>query len=181
MITRLATPADADAIATIHIASWRAAYRGLLPDELLAALDHGQRAALWASVLTRDRPRSSAFVVESDGVPLGFADLRPSLEVDSDPVTVGEVAAVYVDPGHWGGGAGRALMTAIEERAAEFGYARLELRVLEQNAAARGFYERLGWATDDVPRPDRAGVSQHGFPDGVPVTVVRYRKPLSAR
>ena len=22
--------------------------------------------------------------------------------------------------------------------------------------------------------PDRAGVSQHGFPDGVPVTVVRY-------
>ena len=98
MITRLATPADADAIATIHIASWRSAYRGLLPDELLAALDHGQRAALWVSVLTRDRPRSSAFVVESDGVPLGFADLRPRLEVDSDPVTVGEVAAVYVGP-----------------------------------------------------------------------------------
>jgi hypothetical protein len=32
---RPATPADAPALARAHVASWRAAYRGILPDAVL--------------------------------------------------------------------------------------------------------------------------------------------------
>jgi hypothetical protein len=34
---RVATAADADAIAALHAESWRSAYRGLIPDDDLGA------------------------------------------------------------------------------------------------------------------------------------------------
>ncbi|MEX0715757.1 MAG: hypothetical protein WD066_04185 [Planctomycetaceae bacterium] len=37
MIVRQATPADAPAIAAIHVDAWRGAYRGIVPAEYLAA------------------------------------------------------------------------------------------------------------------------------------------------
>ena len=181
IVTRPATTGDADAIATIHIAAWRAAYRGMLPDRLLAVLDHSLRAALWTDILGRDRPRSRVMVAEWAGELWGFGDLRPSPDRDRDPGRVGEVAALYVDPAHWRGGAGRALLAGLTSAAVDFGFETLELRVLEQNDPARRFYERLGWDTDGVLLPDRAGVSQHGFPDGVPVEVVRYTRAVSVR
>ena len=41
---RRATVDDADAIATVHIASWRGAYAGIVPDAFLASLDVAARA-----------------------------------------------------------------------------------------------------------------------------------------
>lgn len=181
MVIRRATLDDADSIATVHIASWRVGYADLLPSDLLAALDHTQRAALWREILTNSRPRSTTCVAEVAGRVVGFASLRPSPERHHDPDKVGEVGAVYVDPTHWGSGAGSGLMAALESDAGAYGFETLELRVLEGNTGARQFYERVGWVTDGVRMPDRAGVSQHGFPDGVPVTVVRYTRALSAR
>ena len=37
-VIRPATEADARTIAEIHVAGWVAAYRGMVPDELLASL-----------------------------------------------------------------------------------------------------------------------------------------------
>jgi hypothetical protein len=51
---RDATPADAHAIANVLVQSWRAAYRGLLPDDVLAGLSTAatdQRLAPVPSVL----------------------------------------------------------------------------------------------------------------------------------
>ena len=180
IVTRPATPGDADAIATVHIAAWRVGYLGILPDRLLEALDHSQRTARWADILSRDQPGSRTVVAESAGEVWGFGGLRPSLETEANGTPVGEVAAVYVDPAHWRAGVGGTLMGALEAEAVAFGFEQLELRVLEQNDRARAFYESRGWQTDNVLMPDRAGVSQHGFPDGVPVTVVRYTRALSA-
>jgi len=41
---RRAVPDDARTMATVHIAAWRTAYRGLVPDTFLYALDHEQRS-----------------------------------------------------------------------------------------------------------------------------------------
>jgi ribosomal protein S18 acetylase RimI-like enzyme len=49
-----------------------------------------------------------------------------------------------------GGGAGRALMAACEAWLAERGVPKLNLMVRGDNAAAQGFYDALGYATDDV-------------------------------
>lgn len=48
MITvRHATANDAAAIAQVHVASWQAAYRGLLPEALLVSLSVERRQRHW--------------------------------------------------------------------------------------------------------------------------------------
>lgn len=41
---RRAEPTDNDAVATVHVRSWQAAYRGLLPDAYLDGLNASDRA-----------------------------------------------------------------------------------------------------------------------------------------
>ena len=40
---RRARPEDAEAVARVHVAGWRHAYRGLLPDDYLDGLDWRDR------------------------------------------------------------------------------------------------------------------------------------------
>lgn len=51
---------------------------------------------------------------------------------------------LYVSPEHRGSGAGRALLTTLARVAHERGYARVDWSVLNWNAPAIGFYERIG-------------------------------------
>jgi len=51
---------------------------------------------------------------------------------------------LYVRPDRRGSGAGRALLTALARTAVERGYARVEWSVLDWNASAIGFYDRIG-------------------------------------
>lgn len=51
---------------------------------------------------------------------------------------------LYVRPEHRGSGAGRALLTELARIAQDRGYARVEWSVLDWNAPAIGFYERIG-------------------------------------
>jgi ribosomal protein S18 acetylase RimI-like enzyme len=84
--------------------------------------------------------------------PLTPADppIRPA-----DPLTaagrageVGELYALYVTPAWWSAGAGRALMGSVLSALAAGGYRRVVLWVLADNARARRFYERAGFAAD---------------------------------
>jgi hypothetical protein len=47
---RIATPDDAQALAEMHVASWRETYSGLLPDKMLSSLSVEARAALERSL-----------------------------------------------------------------------------------------------------------------------------------
>lgn len=61
---------------------------------------------------------------------------------------VGELYALYVTPAWWSTGAGRALMDRVLALLAAERYQRAVLWVLADNARARGFYERAGFAPD---------------------------------
>ena len=56
---------DAPGIAAMHVASWRAAYPGLLPEAVLEGLSVARRTATWERVLA-DR-RQHVVVAERDG------------------------------------------------------------------------------------------------------------------
>src|SRR5437870_7004792 len=68
---RDATRADARAIAEIHVAAWRAAYRGLIPDDYLASLSVEKRTAFWETIIGRPGPRKLA-LAELDAEMAGF-------------------------------------------------------------------------------------------------------------
>jgi hypothetical protein len=52
MDIRTARMQDVPEIAAVHVRSWQAAYRGLLPQAYLDGLDPGQRTGQWEQVLS---------------------------------------------------------------------------------------------------------------------------------
>ena len=142
---RAATPEDADPIGAVHVESWRWAYRGQLPDDLLDGLDPVERAAgwrrSWSPAGRRDRGRATRARL------VGFASTATSRDDDAPPGT-GEVLTVYVVEDAVGTGAGRALLVGAQGLLRARGHTRATLWVLESNERARRFYERNGWTWD---------------------------------
>lgn len=67
MKVRGASGDDAAAIAEIHVRSWQAAYRGVLPDELLDSLSVSERETSWRALLSGSEDRQVTLVAEHDG------------------------------------------------------------------------------------------------------------------
>lgn len=92
---RLAREEDAPGIAQVHVAGWKTAYAGLVPDERLAGLDPVARADEWKRRL-RDGDGTAVVAVLGEEV-LGFSYFDKSRDDDAGE-TVGEIQAIYVHP-----------------------------------------------------------------------------------
>lgn len=167
---RSMTVDDCEAVATVRVRGWQAAYAGLIPQAYLNAMD-----------IAEDAQRRRGFFAERNTVVnvvaerpgrgvIGWACYGP-YRADGRRLTRAELYAIYVLPEHLGTGVGRALMTEILARSTADGFPDLALWVLKENAPARRFYERAGFAPDGVEEPFRVG--------GVLVPEVRYVRPLS--
>jgi len=164
---RPATLDDVDDVARIHVRSWQHAYRGQLPDAVLDALDVAQRAALWRADV--GAAASTLLLAVLDARTIGFCSLAPSRDPDAAPGTA-EVVAIYVDPDHYGAGAGTALLTTALAEARRRRDHALTLWVLDTNQLARRFYERCGLRWD--------GTSKNVQRPGYTLTELRYRIEL---
>lgn len=164
MSIRAAIDSDAAAIARIHIASWHAAYRGLVPDEILDRLDVTQRTAQWTANITDHAVHT--IVDDLPGGISGFASFGSARDQEADPATVGEVHAIYVEPNEWGKGIGQRLCTAVVGELFVHGYNQITLWVLKENRRARRFYERAGFTLDGATKVEMIGT---------PLEAVRYR------
>lgn len=172
MIIRPAVPADATAIAAIHVASWQAAYAGQLPEDFLRGLSVADRRQVWEQRLTAPRQRSRIFVVTAEGVVLGFAAAGPSHDDDATADTA-QLHAIYLDPAHWRRGLGRLLHDHVIAALREEGYRLATLWVLGTNVSAREFYGRAGWTADHATQTETIGET------GITLEEVRYRKALA--
>lgn len=141
---RDAVPEDAYAIATVHVASWRVAYRGLLPDAVLDGLSVPDRARIWAERLAALPPRCAGLLVVDGPTVLGFTFSGPARD-DDDPAAA-ELYAIYLDPDSWGRGHGSLLHAGTLDRLHAGGFTHACLWVLEANERALRFYHRHGWA-----------------------------------
>jgi GNAT superfamily N-acetyltransferase len=172
--TRPAQPGDARAIAVVHVRSWQAAYRNLVPQEYLDGLDPELRSARWNDILSQGQwPRWGVIVAEDAGEVVGFARVRPTRDDDLDPATVGEITSLYLLSDAWGRGFGRQLITAARAAMSAAGFREAALWALDSNHHARSFYQADGW------RPDGA-VKQDEVADFT-LSELRYRRPISSR
>ncbi|MCC8403850.1 GNAT family N-acetyltransferase [Paraburkholderia sp. MMS20-SJTN17] len=159
---RPATLEDAELIASIHSASWQAAYRGLLPDAFLDGEVTRERAAYWAARLAAPGgERRIVLIAELAGEPTGFVC------VERQPESAWGVLLdnLHALPAYQGVGVGKTLMRAAIDWARAQGEAQLYLYVLEGNRPAIGFYERHGWQFVGA-EPDHIG--------GMDITALRY-------
>lgn len=167
-MVRSATAADGDAIGRVQVETWRAAYRGLMPDEAIARFDVAARQRQWREGLAREpQPGSATFVAELEGEVVGFASVGACRDGEHGD---GELYAIYLHPSCWDRGIGRALLERAEESLRSSGFKRAILWVMEGNARGERFYRAAGWERDGGRKLDNF--------QGAEVAELRYRKDL---
>lgn len=167
MSIRRATPDDADAIARVHVDSWRSAYRGLVPDSHLERLNYEIRAKGFRESIASGAEET--YLVEQAGDLIGFLTLGGCRDADLDAALTGEIWGIYLAPQYWRRGVGRQLCHEAEKMLISRNYRQAVLWVFEGNASARRFYEAMGFEVD--------GASKTLNP-GAPLQAIRYRKRL---
>jgi GNAT superfamily N-acetyltransferase len=138
-MVRPATLDDAEEIARVHVATWRSAYRGLLPDDFLASLSEAHYGERWTRVIGDGSSR--VFVVEEPGGIIGFAS--GGRERAGESGFAGELYAIYVLDRAQRRGHGRELVRAVAGALREMALPDMIVWVLRDNPSARQFYERL--------------------------------------
>jgi ribosomal protein S18 acetylase RimI-like enzyme len=157
-------PADAEAVERVRVRGWQRGYAGMLPDEILNSLDVTAGADRRRRALEAAENPFTSLVAEHDGEIVGFVTFGPYRVKQSDQVdpAFGEILAIYVDPDHWGRGAGTTLLHAALD---ELPQSEVRLWVLEKNVAAQAFYRKHGLTPDGVSAPFRPRGSDLEFPE----------------
>ena len=169
VIVRDATSSDARAIAEVHVASWRWAYREAMTAESLDGLSVDDREGEWSERFARRDPSEGALVAEDGGHVVGFCSFGPGRDEGSSP-SAGEVYAIYLLEEAAGRGIGRDLFAAANDRLRALGYDTATLWVMASNDRSRRFYEKAGWSWDGT-------TSEHRF-DCADLPIVRYATEL---
>jgi len=136
---RVAEPADAAGVAVVHDASWREAYRGIIPGAHLERMVQRRGAAWWANAIARGS--RIAVLDVGDGV-AGYASYGRN-RAASLPFR-GEIFELYLAPEYQGLGFGRRLFNAARRELAGHGLSSVVVWSLADNERALGFYAALG-------------------------------------
>jgi ribosomal protein S18 acetylase RimI-like enzyme len=144
---RAATPDDAQALASMHVASWRETYADLLPAKLLSSLSVEARAAAWVKVM-REPATGRATVIylaEHERAIVGFGACGAQRTRNlKDKGYDGEVSAIYVLREFQKRKIGTRLFREMASDLERRGFGAAALWVLRDNSRARRFYEHHG-------------------------------------
>jgi len=139
---RLAHTDDADALARVHVDTWRTSYVGIVPDEHLAQLSYAKRAERWRENFATFTPAQFVLVAENElQRVIAFALGGP--ERENDPIYKGELYGLYVLKEYQRQGLGRRLVETVTARLWRDGFRTMLIWVLAENPA-RDFYAALG-------------------------------------
>lgn len=146
-LIREATAIDAEAISRVRVASWRAAYRGIIDDAYLDGLS--VEAGRDRYLRGFDPDPAAAFTrvaADDEGRVVGFATAGASRTARGVPVPPrqGEVWMIYLLPDAQRHGLGTRLMRSMARGLDRRGLGSMVVWALARNEPARRFYERLG-------------------------------------
>jgi len=150
MTIRRALSADAETVGRIHVESWNVAYRGIMPDDVIARTDLAYRTQFWAERIAD--PDWPVFLVEEQGEAVAFCQMIPTTDANDDPSRVGHITSLHVLPQLRGRGYGRMLIDHVFAEFRRRGFVEVTLWVLEENQGARRFYEQYGFRQDTGTR-----------------------------
>ena len=167
MNMRRAQASDAPSLAKVHVDSWHAAHRGLVPDPFLQGFTYQSRTEQFRQSLATGSEETH--LVEENGNVMGFLVLGACRDSDLNVDCVGEIWGIYISPDRWREGLGKRLLEEAQNVLKSKRYKEAVLWVLEGNQGARRFYEAMGFGLDGGTK---------GVNLGTPLKAVRYRKAL---
>lgn len=150
-VVRPAEAGDRDELARVHVVSWQEAYRGLLPQSIIASRSLERRRSQWQQLLANSREH--ILVIGGRERLLGFSNFGRARD-DDLPSGVAEVYALYLDPGVWRRGFGGRLWQESIARLAALGHREVAVWSLEKNSRALGFYRSRGLEPDGWRRAE---------------------------
>jgi ribosomal protein S18 acetylase RimI-like enzyme len=138
---RNATRNDFQAMAQLHAANWRLAYRGALSDAYLNGDIEGERLQWWQSLLEKPGERQHILLAEHQDQLAGFACVYGNENEEWGSY----LNNIHVAQTAQGLGIGALLLNATASVCKEhYGEAGYYLWVLQSNTKAQGFYARHG-------------------------------------
>jgi ribosomal protein S18 acetylase RimI-like enzyme len=147
VVIRTASVDDAPMLASMHVASWRETYVGILPDAMLAALSVESRATMWDQVMRQPASPGSTVVhlAELDRKLVGFGSCGTQRTENLKAKGFGgEISAIYVLRTFQRKGIGARLLRTMASDLVDRALTAASLWVLKDNPVARRFYERNG-------------------------------------
>ncbi len=143
----------------MHVAAWRSAYAGILPEAVLTQMSEHRQASYYLADIRAGR---GVYVAEAEGGPVvGFSTVGRSR---TQGIADGEVETLYILDDWREQGLGRRLLQASAAHLAGGGCRSLFLWVLTDNPS-RWFYQRLG---------GRAGMAGRTWVGGQEVAQTAY-------
>lgn len=154
---------DVKLIASMHAASWRSAYQGILAPDYLAEEIEDDRLQVWQGRFDAPAAYQKVMVAEESSTPVGFVCIFGN----SDPLWGTLVDNLHVLPQTKGKGYGIGLLAAAAQWSLDnFPKTGLYLWCYAQNQPARLFYEKFGGiAVEEIAETT---------PDGRELQLVRY-------
>jgi len=162
---RLAVPADADDMAEIHMRSWEAAYKDIMPMAYIQE-KNVTRPALWRRVITDEN--TTEYVMQADGKTVGFIGVAPPRDEDIGEDAY-EVSGIYLHPDYYRRGIGTQAMAFAFDKARGLGKTVITLWVFAENTNAVKFYEKCGLTPDGKTKT---------LDCGKPMASIRMRRDL---
>jgi GNAT superfamily N-acetyltransferase len=161
---RPAHPVDAGEIARVQLATWRTAYRRLVPAQVFDRIDEAFLAESWREAIEAPpSPRHRVLVAVEQAErsylvgftasgPVDEQALAPEEPVEAHGDTVAAVTDLLVEP-RWGRrGHGSRLLAACVDLWREDGFTSALAWAYEQDKATRTFLTNAGWQPDGAGR-----------------------------
>lgn len=164
---RPAVERDAQQVAAVHANSSHAAYEGVAPGGA-PSLPMPKRLAFWKDAIEYGEPLVQLAL--EGGAVVGFVGYDRSRDPKSKPTT-GEIWALYVEPSHWGRGAGLALWDAAREGLVEEGCTEVTVWIPLCNDRALRFFELAGFKRE-------LNTARTATISGVKLEEIRLRRAL---
>lgn len=150
---RVAWSDDAPAIAAVQVRAWRTSYADLLPPDVLASLDPASLTEGWRTALARPADaRNRVLVALERNLVTGFVLTGPAADPDCDPVSIGELTDLTVDPHQRGAGHGSRLLQAAADTLNADRFTHAVSWLPAGDDALRTFLTGAGWGPDGAHR-----------------------------
>ncbi len=144
LVIRPYAPNDASAVAIVHVHTWQQAYRGIIDDDILDALEVNAYKKRWQDSYGRhngDALRGTLVAVTNNEI-FGFLSYGPARDANSQIPT--EIYGINILKPYWGIGVGYALFDEARKKMRAFKERETYLWVLADNDHAKTAYDRWG-------------------------------------
>lgn len=134
--------ADAELLARVQTESWKAAFAGIIPPDLLSAHTSLTRAeSMYRRLLEENKGHGRILTVDGEAHCIAYWDASRC----RDMAGYAELICIHSLPDRWRMGYGSMMMDRVLEEMRNTGFGKVMLWVFAENRRAIGFYQKHGF------------------------------------